>query len=154
MNDLNFPLLLKDERFIKLKYSLLVMKVYIAARFNKKQEVRHLYSKFKKLGHEIAADWTLHKLIKPYENNVKIAREYSVEDINAVRNCDVFILLSDEAGTGMYVELGAAISSNLEHGKPKIYVVGDHISRSMFYFHPSVNRRKTIDEVLEEIKEL
>ena len=127
------------------------MKIYLAARFNKKQEVRDLYERFKKLGYEIAADWTLHKPIKPYENNPKTAREYSLEDIDAVKNCDVFILITDEAGTGMYVELGAAISSNLEHGKPKIYVIGEYTSRSMFYFHPSVNRRKTIDEVLEEI---
>ncbi|MBS3175938.1 hypothetical protein J4457_01745 [Candidatus Woesearchaeota archaeon] len=120
----------------------------------KKQEVRDLYEQFKKLGHEIATDWTLHKPIKPYENNPEIAREYSVEDVDAARNCDVFILMTDEAGTGVYVELGAAISSNLEHGKPKIYVIGKHTSHSMFYFHPSVNRRKNINEVFEEIEKL
>ncbi len=130
------------------------MKIYLAARFDKKQKVRDLYERFKKLGLEIAADWTLHKPIKPYENNPEVAREYSVEDIDAVRKCDVFILMGNEAGTGMYVELGAAISSNLEHGKPIIYVIGEYTSRSMFYFHPSVNRRKTIDEVLEEIEKL
>ena len=130
------------------------MKIYLAARFDKKQEVRDLYERFKKLGYEISADWTLHKPIKPYKNNPETARDYSIEDIDAVRNCDVFILMTDEAGTGMYVELGAAISSNLEHGKPKIYVIGEHTSRSMFYFHPSVNRRKTIDDVLQEIEKL
>ena len=130
------------------------MKIYLVARFDKKQEVRDLYERFQKLGHEIVADWTLHKSIKPYENNPEIAREYSIEAFSAARNCDVFILMTDRAGTGMYVELGAAISSNLEHGKPKIYVIGRHTSRSMFYFHPSVNRRKTIDEVLEEIEKL
>lgn len=130
------------------------MKIYLAARFDKKQEVRNLYERFQKLGHEIIADWTLHKPIKPYENNPEIAREYSIEDVDAARNCDVLILMTDEAGTGMYVELGAAISSNLEHGKPKIYVIGEYTSRSMFYFHPSVNRRKNIDEVLEEIEKL
>lgn len=130
------------------------MKIYIAARFDKKQEVLNLYKRFQELGHEIIADWTLHKLIKPYENNPETAREYSIEDIDAARNCDILMLMTDEAGTGMYIELGAAISSNLEHGKTKIYVIGEHTSRSMFYFHPSVNRRKNIDEVLEEIEKL
>lgn len=130
------------------------MKIYIAARFDKKQEVLNLYKRFQELGHEIIADWTLHKPIKPYENNPETAREYSIEDIDAARNCDIFILMTDEAGTGMYIELGAAISSNLEHEKPKIYVIGEHTSRSMFYFHLSVNRRKNIDEVLEEIEKL
>lgn len=120
------------------------MKIYLAAKFDKKQEVRDLYERFKKMGHEITTDWTLHKSIRPYESNPETSRDYSIEDIDAARNCDVFILMTDEAGTGMYVELGAAISSNLEHGKPKIYVIGEHTSRSMFYFHPSVNRRKIL----------
>jgi len=128
------------------------MKIYIAARFDKKQEIQNLHKRLQKLGHEITDDWTLHKQAKPYNKNMDISRKYSVEGINAARNCDVFIILSDEAGTGMYVELGAAISSNLEHGKPNIYVVGGYTSRSMFYFHPSINRRKTIDEVLKEIE--
>ncbi len=128
------------------------MKVYIAARFEKKQEVRDLYKRLEELGYETALDWTWHKPIKPYEDNCEIAKEYSVEDINGARNCDLFILMTNEAGTGMYVELGAAISSNLEHGKPRIYVVGDYTSRSLFYFHPSVNRRKTIEDILKEIE--
>lgn len=127
------------------------MKIYIAARFNKKQETLNLYEQFRKLGHEIIADWTLHKPIKPYENNPELSRDYSIEDIDAAGNCDIFILITDEDGTGMYIELGAAISSNLAYGKPKIYIIGEHTSRSMFYFHPSVNRRKNIDEILKEI---
>ena len=50
----------------------------------------------------------------------------------------------------MYTELGAAISHYIGQGKPKIFVIGDHTSRSPFYFHTSVNRRKTFDEVLAE----
>lgn len=129
------------------------MKIYVAARFDRKQEVRGLYERFESLGYEIAADWTQDKSIKPYENNLEAAREYPIIDVDAARNCDVFILITDEAGTGMYLELGVAISSNLEHGKPRIYVIGEHISRSMFYFHPSVNRRETIDDkVWEELE--
>ena len=103
-------------------------------------------------GHEITADWTSHKTIKPYEDNQEIAQEYSIEDIDGVRGSDIFILISDQAGTGMHTELGAAIISNLDKGKPKIYVIGDYTSRSMFYFHPSVNRRKSIKEVLDELE--
>lgn len=69
-----------------------------------------------------------------------------------MRECDVFILLSDgPAGTGRYVELGAAIQSQPESQKPLIYVVGERNMDSIFYFHPTVKRRGTIEEVLEEI---
>lgn len=130
------------------------MKIYIAARFIEKEEVSRLYKLLSQKGYEITTDWTLHKSIKPYEENQELARRYTTEDIEGVRDCDVFILLSDESGTGMHVELGAAIFSNIKFRKPKIYVVGKYKSNHMFYFHPSVNRRETIGEVLEEIREL
>lgn len=128
------------------------MKIYIAARFDKKEEVRGLQKLLSEKGHEITADWTLHKPIKPYNENSEIAKDYATEDVNGAKDCDVFMLLTDEAGTGMYVELGVAILSHLQSGKPKIYAVGEHISRSMFYFHPSVNRRENIGQVLKELK--
>jgi len=127
-------------------------KVYIASRFDRKLKVAELYERFKKLGYEVAVDWTVHKPIKPYEENIIPAWQYSVEDMKGIIDCDLFILLTDKEGTGIYAELGAAIFSNLEHGKPKIYVIGDYTSNCMFYFHPSVNRRKTIDEVIKEIE--
>lgn len=129
------------------------MKIYIATRFQKKKIVRKWLRRFKELGYEPVADWTNHKSIKPYKENFELSEQYSIEAIRGVKDSDVFILISDEAGTGMYIELGRAISSYLERGKPKIYVVGKYNSRSMFFFHPSVNRRRTIQEVFEEIKE-
>ena len=125
-------------------------KVYISARFGKKQDVIDFGGKLKSKGYEITSNWINHKSIKPYDKNDELAKEYSIEDINNVINCDSFILLTSDAGTGMYVELGAAIGHNMEFGKPIIYVIGDYISRSMFYFHPSVNRLRNIEDLLEK----
>jgi len=127
--------------------------VYIAARFGLKDEVKNMQKQLHELGYETIADWTDHQLIKPYEKNVGLSKEYAIEDIDAAKDCDIFILMSDDSGTGMYVELGAAIASHTEKGTPKIYVVGENKSRSMFYFHPSVNRIDTFDEVLEDVKD-
>jgi len=52
----------------------------------------------------------------------------------------------------MYVEIGAAIQHRIEFGKPVIYVVGNNINRSMFYFHPTVNRLKNIEDLIAKIK--
>ncbi len=125
------------------------MKIYIAARFGEKERVQDLYKKFQDKGHEISIDWTTHKSIKPYEDHPGLACSYSVEDINGAKNCDVFIILTDEAGTGMYVELGIAIASNLERGKPDIYAVGEFNSRCMFYFYPSIKCVNSIEDVLK-----
>ena len=127
------------------------MKAYVAARFDKKQEVLGLHQLLKQRGYEIAADWTTHKSIKPYEQYKQLAGEYAVEESAATMNCDVFIILSSDAGTGMYVELGAAIASCLLRDRPKIYVVGENNICSMFYFHPMVQRCDTAGEVLEKL---
>ena len=125
------------------------MKIYIAARSGEKERVRDLYKKFRDKGHEIIADWTTRKPFKPYRDNLDISRSYSIEDINGAKNCDVFIILTDEAGTGMHTELGVAIALNLERGKPVIYAVGKNNSCSMFFFHPLVKRINSVEEIPE-----
>lgn len=127
------------------------MKVYVATRTSRKEEVREIYKKLIEMGHEITEDWTKHKSIKPYIKNQKMASKYAVEDINGVLDADVFILLCDEGGTGMFVEMGTAITMNLISKKTKVYVVGKYNDRSIFFFHPSVIRKDTIEEVLEEL---
>ena len=128
------------------------MKVYVAARFYEKEIVLDTYKKLKKLGHIITADWTPHKNIKPYSKNPDIAKDYAIEDIVGVKDCDVFILiLGDQAGTGTSSELGAAIMSQLLNKKPKIYVVGEYLDQNFCFYHPSVIRRKTIQDVLKEL---
>ncbi len=128
------------------------MKFYIAARFTEKNEVLKIYKLLQDNGHEITADWTLHKAIKPYDQNAEIAKDYAIEDMNGVINCDVFVLLTNEnTGSGSAGELGAAILAQVKFGKPKIYVIGEHMGNNFFYFHPSVTRLNTIEEVLEEL---
>lgn len=129
-------------------HQILFMKIYIASRFDKRDEVKKLQKILIEKGHEIVGDWTDHEPIKPYDKNQDAAKEYAADDINGVKNSDIFIILSDKAGTGMYVELGAAIASKILIGKPEIYVVGDHNSRSMFYFHHAVKRTANIDDLL------
>ncbi|MEK6903192.1 MAG: hypothetical protein AABW64_00920 [Nanoarchaeota archaeon] len=128
------------------------MKWYIAARFGLKEKVREIHGLLRKRGHEVLGDWTNHIPIKPYQKHTDLASDYSIEDVNAVKECEVFCLLSDEAGTGMYVELGVAILSNMLQKKPDVYVIGEQNTRSMFYFHPAVNRRATIDDVIAEVE--
>jgi len=125
--------------------------VYVASRFALKDEVKKIYSKLEKLGYSVSEDWTRFKSIKPYASNPGLSREYAIADIDGARNSDLFILITDAEGTGMYAELGAAIGHNLEFGKPTIYVIGAHLSASFIFFHPSVKRRENIDKVITEL---
>ncbi len=124
------------------------MNIYIASRFGRKNEVCALHEQLKRLGHNIIEDWTVHADIKPYEHHAELSRQYAVDDARGAMNCDVFILLTDESGTGMYTELGAALASRILRGTPRICVTGAHIDRSFFYFHPEVERYQTVEEVV------
>ena len=126
------------------------MKFYIAARTSQKEQVREIYRKLKRKGHEISNDWTRLPLKRPYEENFELAKR-SIEEISeAIKNSDVVVLISDEAGIDMYGEFGEAIMSNMITGKPLNYVIGDYLNKSILFFHLSVNRRKTIEEVLTD----
>ena len=128
------------------------MKIYVGAKFQQKEKALEIVRRLKEMGHEISCDWTTHKSVKPYEENQELSEEYSKEDINGVIESDVFILVVDERfGSGMSVELGAAISSSVKTGKPKIYVVGNY-EQNMFSFHPSVIRESSIEEVFGKLK--
>ncbi len=127
--------------------------VYIAARFARKEEVKAIYSKLQPLRYVPSKDWTNHRAIKPYDAHPELAREYAIDDVNGARNSDLFILLSDAEGTGMHTELGIALERHLEFGKPQIYVIGEHLSRSFFFYHPAVKRRENIEDVIRELSE-
>ena len=129
------------------------MKIYVASKFNNQEKVKKVYEKLRERGHEITVDWTKHKKVNPYKNNPKMSEKYSKEDMNGVRDADVFVLLTTEKpGKGMFVELGTAVILNAMTGKPKIYVIGDHNTQPMFYFHPGVARVDRIEDVIKGIK--
>lgn len=62
-----------------------------------------------------------------------------------IKSCDVFILISDKAGTDMFVESGLAIAF-----KKRIYVVGRWNKRSLMHFHPQIKHVDSLEELLEK----
>lgn len=97
-------------------------------------------------GHEITADWTKHKPLESYPDNAQISMEYAAEDLKGVRNCDAFIMVSDPEGTGIYIELGAAIAL----GK-KVFMIGPHTSHSVFFLLPQIKIVENLEEVFKEL---
>lgn len=128
------------------------MKFYIASRVKNKKLVKNIHKKLTDCGHKVLSNWVDIKDIIPYEANVDASKRFAAKCIKNSSNCDVFVLVSDETGAGMYTELGAALLANIIYNKPKIYIIGDYLNRSMFFFHPKVRKFKSIDEVLEDLK--
>lgn len=127
------------------------MKIYIASRTSEREGVRRLNQILSDKGFEIL-DWTGHKNTKPYEENKSLAKEYSLEDAQMVKDCDIFILLTSEfPGSGSTTEFGMALFSYELFKKPNIYVVGKNIN-NIFFFHPGVKMVKTSEELLKILK--
>jgi len=130
------------------------MKIYVAGKFEDKAEVQELYKKIEELGHQVAYNWTTHKPIKPYSQNQEMARQYSDNELSGILGSDIFIFLTHEAGTTLLMEFGAALILNKKTGKPVIYAVGKFNDRSPWFFNSRVQRRNSIDVVIEEIKRM
>ena len=128
------------------------MKIYIAARFKKKKLVQNIQKKLEKVGYSISYDWTKHKPIKPYNKHQKTAAKYSENELIGISDCDVFIYISDEGGTTLPMEFGAALILAKNTGKPLIYVVGKYNDKSPWFFNPRVIRKGSIDEVIDELE--
>lgn len=96
------------------------------------------------LGHEVY-DWTMFASIKrPYREN-QVA-PIALAELQAIENADVFILLGDEGGTGMYVELGYALAKG-----SKVYCVGNHNNETVFQYIPQVIRVESFEDVLKDV---
>jgi len=130
------------------------MKVYVAGKFEKKDIILNTYKRIEELGHQVSYDWTTHKPIKPYSENSKIAAQYSKNELEGIFNCDIFIYLADEKGHTLPMEFGAALMLAKTRNKPRVYAVGEFNDKSPWFFNPLIERKKSIDEVIEELSKM
>ncbi len=123
------------------------MKLFVAGKVGKEQETRKAMQIIRDSGNELTFDWTSIPHLSPYEDNEDMSRNAAILEARGVLECDALILLADEQGVGMYVELGMAIAS----GKP-VFVIGGESAPTMFLYHPLVQRVKTVPEALSLLR--
>ena len=131
------------------------MKFYVAAFADEKEKVRRIYQRLRRLGHDITVDWTVRTVLsgKKRDEHPEQVQEIAVRDMKGILESDIFVLLSEPAdGRAKYAELGAAIVSCLEGGKPRIYVLGKETNQSVFFYHPAVTRVHRLDDILKDLK--
>jgi Sec7-like guanine-nucleotide exchange factor len=126
------------------------MKWYFASRMRHKDKINNLGKVLESYGQEISFNWAEIGSVKPYSKNKEACMEYSYSVSSAIKDSDVFVMISDKEGTDMFTEKGLAISSNMDKGTPRIYVVGKYNSRSMMHFHSSIKRVNSIEDVFRE----
>lgn len=123
------------------------MKFYVAGRTNRIAEIKELISQLEGLGHECTHDWTRvdnADLQRPYHNHIEIVQTFAVADIHGAVASECFIIFADKEGTGMYVEMGAALASGA-----KVYAIGKYNDQTVFHFHPLVSRVDSAQALLK-----
>ena len=123
-------------------------------------EVRKLKLLLEARGYVVPYDWTEFEVLKPFEENLEAADRAAEAMAKAVMNCDILIVVCAPDGVGYHIETGGALVTSIILdfilGRPhkQIYVVGPENDRSVFYFHSSVKRMSTPQEVLEDLPNL
>jgi len=128
------------------------MKVYIAARYSRKEEMKQVSELLRSEGVEVVSTW----MEEPHDGNISLndvcdalLEKYSVIDVSQVIDADIMIMFSEDPliGTprgGRHVEFGIALGTR----KP-IYVVGP--KENIFHYLPNVFHFNSINEVINAI---
>ncbi len=95
------------------------MKVYLAAMFGQKMEMREVRTRLENAGHEVTSQWVyVEEGVDSGASEAKL-REYAQMDLNDVLRSDVLVAFSQPRGTphtggGRHVEFGYALSEGID----------------------------------------
>lgn len=126
-------------------------KVYVAAKFERQEDVRKIYDILRSKGFEISHDWTNHINLPDFRQNIPLGQQYAEEDINGILNADIFIMLPLGTTVGANDELGTAVLGKRFFGKPsQIYIIEEEGVRfGPFYVQKEITLKKNLEEVLQ-----
>ncbi|MBT3298150.1 hypothetical protein HN385_04450 [archaeon] len=116
------------------------MEWYFASRVKHKDKVQDLSDFLKSHDHEVAYEWSKLGTLKPYHENSEQCSSIANDISSALKGVDVFVLISDQGGTDMFVEMGIAIGCYLHNYKTRIYAIGKFNDRSLMHFNTVIKR--------------
>lgn len=127
------------------------MKIYLAARYSRRDELRAVAAALRRLGHTITSRW----LDTTWEHGddkgssaapPEYREKHAIEDLVDILLADVFITFTEQPRSGgrggRHVEFGAALATS-KH----LIVVGPR--ENLFYHHPRVVLYASTQEMLE-----
>lgn len=131
------------------------MKWYFASRTKHKEFIRDIISFLKSRNHSVVYDWPGLDSFSSFKEDSNKSSLIAKEIGDALKDVDIFVLIADESGTDMFIELGIALGRWLDDSKIKIYSVGKFNERSLMHFHPAIKRFTNLNDVfLRECPEI
>ena len=127
--------------------SLQIMKWYFASRVRHKETINKIADFLKFQNQQVVSEWSKLGSLKPYNENSDKSTSFAKNVGNSLKDTDIFVLIVDEAGTDIFVELGIVIGRWLENNKIRIYIVGKFNDRSLMHFHPAIKQIDKLSDV-------
>ena len=120
------------------------MKIYLAASFHRKLEMREIAKELENAGHEVTSQW-----IWIDEGSNPALDYWAKRDLSDIRAADCLVLFTQEIGSGYYtggrhVEFGVALER-----KQRLILVGSR--ENIFHGLPEVEQCESWHEAFEHI---
>src|SRR3989344_5607993 len=123
------------------------MEWYFASRTRHREFIGKVVNFLRSQNLSVIYDWSKLDSLKPYHENSDKSSLVAKEIGDTLKDVDIFILIADEAGTDMFIELGIIIGRWLYNKKTKIYTIGKFNNRSLMHFHPAIKRIDKLSDV-------
>ena len=132
-------------------------KIYLAAQYKQKNEIRQVAEILKREGHEIVSSW-LDESYPPEVTLDQVPEEFltdtACKDCTEILSADVFVLFTVDPAIattrgGRHVEFGFALSYPKK--SLSIYILGPR--ENIFHYLPSIKQCATVAELVKELKE-
>lgn len=115
------------------------MIVYVASKFENKDEVRSAMARLRREGHQIAYDWTTH----PGTSDPAILIDEARNDFRAVLAADAVVLLFRPGMQGAWFEAGAAAAAGIP-----VVIVSAESTGNVFEYLLDVHRVPSLDAAM------
>jgi nucleoside 2-deoxyribosyltransferase len=136
-----------DADDIELPPRTIPLKVYVAARFTRKDEVAALAMRIERAGAVVCTDWFLEAESDLHELSDDVRQSRAERDISHVRNCDILVMLAGGgARGGRHFEFGFAMALGIP-----CWIVGER--EHIFHWLPWVEVFDSADEMLSALRE-
>lgn len=101
------------------------MKIYIAARYGRRLEMKRHAEELKMIGHKVVSTWVFEDndavdaQFRSSRDASRAAQGFAEKNLDQIDECDIFVCFTEapeggpEVGGGRHVELGYAIASKL-----------------------------------------
>ena len=122
------------------------MKWYWASRTKHKEKIDAVIQLLESHDQQITYNWAGKPVFSPQEYQ-EHAPAIADEINQAIHNTDIFVLISDEHGTDMFVELGMMLQASLDNPESRIYILGDYNTRSLMHHHPRIRHVGSVQDI-------